>query len=177
MGHLVLSVYTSHWTQHWCEFTYWLSTHLLNSLKGCALTIETERKRHSPGPPDVHSLEGRQHTSHYLALLFFIGLITTWHNLFTYLCSLSPLTSTFIWFTAVSQYPSHIAGIWWISVERMKNIKNAGKNEEEISKYVWAIYRRFSKKYITQNKSWIMTSFPWSLGEKVGVKVRKRSRF
>lgn len=64
--------YTSHSVQHRCEFTPWLS---------CARTLEIERKRHSPCPPDVRSPEGGQHTSHYLAWLF-RGLITTWHNTF-----------------------------------------------------------------------------------------------
>lgn len=58
-----------------------LTRHTLNSLEGCAGTLETERKRHSPCPPDAHSPEGGQHTSHYLVWLF-RGFVIAWHNTF-----------------------------------------------------------------------------------------------
>ena len=58
-----------------------LTQHTLNSLEGCARTLETERKIHSPCPPDVHSPEGGQHTSHYLVWLF-RGFVIAWHNTF-----------------------------------------------------------------------------------------------
>lgn len=149
--------------QIWPHFL--IKLHLLNSLRGCTLS-DTEKERHSPCPQDVFTLVGdNTKVIYFLALLFFTGLITTWCIIYLLIYPLSSHSLVLLFCSLLyHQDPGHIVVMKLISVERMKNIKNAKKMKKKYLGMSGGFIEDFSEKYNTQKTSWRVTSFPSHLG-------------